>query len=470
MQPKGTRSAFTEVRWDRFSGWTLTIILCLVPLILWLQLHPPSVLIRGDFSSTMRDIGRVTGLIGMVMYALNLIYATRLRFLENLFGGLNRVYIAHHVMGGLALVFLCLHPLFLALRYVSTSIRDAAFLMIPHDMVPVKALFDSNHILHYDVLDQWAIFFGIIAFWGMVILLIFTFFIKLPYRIWLATHKFLGFAFFLAGLHVLFIASDTSRNGALKYYLLTISFLGLAAFVYRTLMGKVFIRQYKYYVDEVKTVAGNVSQLILRPVDKKMDHQPGQFVFIRFLFSGVKDITTEWHPFSISSKPGSDTLQISAKALGDYTGALPKLKKGAIAEIEGAYGKFSYTNYKNKDQIWIAGGIGITPFLSMAKSLPDDGYSIDLYYSVKSESELVEWQELAEIAQSKNGKFRLIPFVADTQKGFLTTDFMLKYSKVFGGKEIFICGPPPMMKSMRQQLKDRGVPNKMIHSEEFAMS
>ena len=110
-----------------------------------------------------------------------------------------------------------LHPLFLALRYVSTSIRDAAFLLIPHDMVPLTALFDSIHNLHFDVLQQWAIFFGIVAFLGMVILLIFTFFIKLPYRVWLATHKFLGFAFFLAGLHVLFISSDTSRNGALKY-------------------------------------------------------------------------------------------------------------------------------------------------------------------------------------------------------------------------------------------------------------
>ena len=157
----------------------------------------------------------------------------------------------------------------------------------------------------------------------------------------------------------------------------------------------------------------------MSPVNQKMDYKPGQFVFIRFLLSGVKELPSEWHPFSISSAPGEDKLAISVKALGDYTNALPKLKQGCIVEIEGAYGKFTYTNFKNRDQIWIAGGIGVTPFTSMAKSLPDDGYSIDLYYSVKSETELVDWEILSGIAQAKKGKFRLIPFVADTQKDFL---------------------------------------------------
>ena len=51
------------------------------------------------------------------------------------------------------------------------------------------------------------------------------------------------------------------------------------------------------------------------------------------------------------------------KALGDYTQSLKNLKPGTIAEIEGAFGKFSYTHYGDSPQIWIAGGIGVTPFL-----------------------------------------------------------------------------------------------------------
>lgn len=278
MQPKNTRSPFTEVQWTKFTGWTLTAILCLLPVIFWFSIHSVSDFFSGNFTSLMLDLGRITGLIGMVMYALNLIYATRLRIFENLFGGLNRVYIAHHVLGGLALIFLCLHPLFLALRYATTSMREAAMLLIPHDLVPISALFDKAHELNFDVTQQWSIFLGIIAFWGLVVLMIFTFFIKLPYKVWLFSHKFLGFAFFLAGLHVFFISSDTSENGLLRYYILGLSALGLLAFIYRTLMPRVLVRTYKYYVDKVVVSGGSVTQLKMRPVKLAMHYKPGQFV------------------------------------------------------------------------------------------------------------------------------------------------------------------------------------------------
>ena len=91
----------------------------------------------------MLAIGRVTGLVGMVMYALNLIYSTRLRFLEHFFGGLNRVYIAHHTLGGLALVLLAIHPLALSLRYITTNLKQAALLLVPNGLAPI--VFDALH-------------------------------------------------------------------------------------------------------------------------------------------------------------------------------------------------------------------------------------------------------------------------------------------------------------------------------------
>lgn len=387
MQPQAKKPILSIVKFD---GWTVTIVLCAISVLLWLRINPVSSLFVGDFSSITLAWGKLTGIVGMVMYALNLIYSTRLKFLEDLFGGLNRVYIAHHILGGLALILLCFHPLFLSLQYVTTSLREAGFLLIPHDLVPVGALFDPGHDLHADVLQQWAVFWGIIAFWGMVVLLVITFFIKLPYQIWLFTHKFLGPAFFLAGLHVLFIRSDTSASALLKYYILFLSLLGLLAFVYRTLMPKILIRRYRYQVTGINIWGSSIAKISLQPFSRAISYKPGQFVFIRFIGSGVKEITNEWHPFSISSSPSGGTLEITAKALGDYSSALSKLTPGTVAEIEGAYGRFTYTNFKNLNQIWIAGGIGITPFLSMAKSLPDAGYSIDLYYSVKNEFKIVK--------------------------------------------------------------------------------
>src|SRR5664279_3039125 len=129
MQPRGDRPIVISFRLEHLLGWGITFLLCFIPVLMWANAHPLST-IHG-FSSIMLNLGRVTGLIGMVMYALNLVYATRLRFLEYLFGGLNRVYIAHHMLGGLALAFLSLHPLFLSLRFVKVSIQQAALLLLP---------------------------------------------------------------------------------------------------------------------------------------------------------------------------------------------------------------------------------------------------------------------------------------------------------------------------------------------------
>lgn len=468
MQPSGDRPVIISFRIEHLLGWGVTILLCLIPVFLYFAAHPISQ-IQG-FAPWMLTIGRLTGLVGMVMYALNLIYATRLRFLEYWFGGLNRVYIAHHLLGGFALIFLAFHPMLLALRYVKTSITQAALLLIPNGLTPINSLWTTSSDYHTTVLVQWGIFLGIIAFWGMVVLLLITFFIKIPYNVWLFTHRFLGFAFFLAGLHVIILSTNASSSTPLKIYVLVMSLLGIIAFIYRSLVGKIIIRKYKYKIIEVVVEAGNVTHLIMEPLGLAMSYKPGQFVFIRILNSGVKGVGKEWHPFSISSSPTDDKLRLSIKGLGDYTNDLVNLKAGATAEIEGAYGKFTYTNIKNKNQIWVAGGIGITPFLSMAKDLPNTDYKIDLYYSVRTSSELMDWRKLNELAVLKKPDFKIYPFVADQQEGFLSANYIEEHSGDLRHKDIFICGPPPMMAAMRKQFKDKGVPGTSIHTEEFGMS
>ena len=467
MQPRGSRQVVISFRLEHLLGWGVTLVLCLIPVLMWAHAHPFST-IHG-FSSIMLNLGRITGLVGMMMFALNLVYSTRLRFLERWFGGLNRVYIAHHLLGGLALVFLALHPIFLSLRYITTNLKQAALILVPNGLTPVSALFNNKSFYHALLVQQWALFFGIVSFWGLVILLLVTFFIKLPYRVWLFTHKFLGLAFFIASLHVLFIQSDTSIFPDIKFYILAFAVIGIAAYIYRTLMGNILIRQYEYQVDEVKVVAGNVAQLRMRPIKDRMSYKPGQFIFISFKDSKSK-LSREWHPFSISSGDKDGYLEVSVKGLGDYTNFLANISPGSSATLEGAYGRFSYNNYKNMNQIWVAGGIGITPFLSMAKSLPESGYKIDLYYSVKTASELIDWDSLYGVAMAKNGNFRVIPYVGDQYKDRLSVDLIEKMSGEITNRDIFICGPPPMMASLKKQFKDKGVPTARIHSEEFGMS
>lgn len=467
MQPSGKRTVIISFRWEHLLGWGVTVLLCIVPVVMWLSTHNLVYIKKPE--QTMLAIGQLTGLIGTVMYALNLFYATRLKFLEYLFGGLNRVYIAHHLLGGLALVMLSFHPLMLAFRFVASDIKQAALLLVPNGIFPLEALVDTQHIYHQSVLQQWAIFFGIIAFWGMVGLLLVTFFIKLPYRIWLFSHKFLGVAFAISAFHILFISSDVAKYPALRIYMLSIVGIGVAAFVYKSILGRIVIRRHSYVVENIATAGGGVVQLKMKPNGTPISYKAGQFVFMRLLNAG-NGISKEWHPFSISSNPKDSQLEISIKALGDYTSKLDGVKPGTIVEVEGAYGRFSYVNYKNTKQIWIAGGIGITPFLSMAKDIKGSDVHADLYYSVKTESELINWDLLYSKAVNSPENLRVIPFIGDKQPNYLDIDYIATMSGDLNDKDFYICGPPAMMQSLKKQLKARGVPGTSIHSEEFGMS
>ena len=152
--------------------------------------------------------------------------------------------------------------------------------------------------------------------------------------------------------------------------------------------------------------------------------------------------------------------------VGDYTSLLKKLTKDTPVKLEGPYGRFCY-HYHGKNQIWIAGGIGITPFLSMAGSLNDPSYNIDLFYSVHNQQEAIYLNELVHISSRIKG-FRVFPFYTEAQ-GRLNAEIVQATVGNLKGKEIFLCGPPPMMKALRSQFNKLKVHNRKIHSEEFQL-
>lgn len=196
-------------------GWVIFIILSLLPILFWFFLKPISVRFI-NLTTTLTSLGQITGLVGMAMFALTLILGGRLKFLENYFGGLNKVYIAHHIFGSIAFVLLLFHPLILAGKFAQVSIRSAALFLLPS--------------------SDWPINFGIIALLLMMLFLVLTFFAKLPYRIWKLSHKFLGFVFFFAVLHSFFIPSDISRDPILKIYMLALAGTSIIAFIYRVIL------------------------------------------------------------------------------------------------------------------------------------------------------------------------------------------------------------------------------------------
>ncbi|TSC86678.1 MAG: putative Ferredoxin--NAD(+) reductase [Microgenomates group bacterium Gr01-1014_16] len=299
----------------------------------------------------------------------------------------------------------------------------------------------------------------------LITLMILTFYINLPYEIWLFSHKFLGAVFFVGGLHSLLIPSDIALYPPLKIYILVIASVSLILHFYRTIFGRFLVRRLTYQVSRVYLPGQEVTQVDLIPIGKSLNFLPGQFIFVRFddpLISG------EVHPFSLCSSPSEPVLSLAAKNLGDYTARLFFLASGVKAKIEGPFGQFSYLTHKNPRQIWIAGGIGVTPFVSMAKSFSSPNYQIDMFYAVKDPAELV-YSDIFQKVAADHPNFRYHPHASATQ-GRLTADLIKKTLGDISDKDIYVCGPPPMMKSLRDQFHKLGLPHWRIYTEEFQIN
>jgi len=146
--------------------------------------------------------------------------------------------------------------------------------------------------------------------------------------------------------------------------------VGTAAYVYRELFFRFFSRrwQYDYSVKAINRLDPRALEVMLAPTARLLPFVAGQFVFVHFGGSA------EWerHPFTVSSAPQERDLRLSIEALGDYTQHLSDtLQPGAPAIVSIAFGLFDYRQ-GTREQVWIAGGIGITPFRSWIRAFPTE--------------------------------------------------------------------------------------------------
>lgn len=387
------------------------------------------------------SLGQVTSLVGYCLYMINFILSSRSKWLDNLFFGLNRTYLSHHLIGISAFLLLLLHPIFIILSYLTVSLDSALYYVLP-------SIKNSPTL------------FGSMALLSTIILLVITLYIKIEYNRWKITHKFLGLGLLFATLHIIFIGSTLSLNFPLRIYFYLLTLAAFVSYIKWTLLGKFLMKKTVYRVFSVVKTSLHV-RLILRPEKEKLQYYPGQFVFVEFPGKGI---LSQSHPFSIASSSDADYIELGIKTVGTYTERIASLKKGEKVLLDGPYGRFSYKYYRNGSLVWIAGGIGVVPFVAMAKELPDNTKAI-LFYSVKDRSEALYFKELVKVSK-QNNKFRLILWESSKRGRFTAKDI----SDILPDAGYFICGPEAMMKSLSKQLLSEGVPYWNIHTEEFSLT
>nr|WP_254151169.1 hypothetical protein [Candidatus Chloroploca mongolica] len=207
-------------------------------------------------------------------------------------------------------------------------------------------------------------------------------------------------------------------------------------------------------------------------MDQPHQFQPGQFVFLAVTRSAV-GLPDEQHPFSISAIVDERSFRLSAKRLGDYTARLADLVPGDEVMVFGSYGTFGARGLATgKAALWIAGGIGITPFLSLLRHLAEGkaAHSGDIRFvwSVRDQADAIYLEEILTLADRlPQVHFHLHVTTTD---GRLTAEGLEAVTGDDGtARRILLCGPTPMMHALKTQFVARGARRSQIINEEFAL-
>jgi len=240
-----------------------------------------------------------------------------------------------------------------------------------------------------------------------------------------------------------------------------------------------------YAVADIRPEAGNVWVLTLKPVGHAgMHFRPGQFAWLTAWKSPVAHVE---HAFSFSSSAQrSEQLEFGIKELGDFTSTMSKLQPGHHVFLEGPFGAFSVDRYPDAQAYaFIAGGIGITPIMSMLRTLADRGdRTLDqspqrpllLIYGNRTWEEVAFRKELEELQERLN--LRIIhvlerpPEDWEDEVGFVTQEMLDRYLPLEERQmtDIFLCGPPPMMDAVTTALLELSIHPKQIHFERFDLA
>ncbi len=418
-------------------GNYIIIALVILNVLVWLVFPP---LDDGRPNFVRQYVGEVIGSTNIILMACSLFLSTRPKWAEPFFGGLDKMYVTHRRTSTTAFLLIFVHVL--TVPITTTNLRLGNYL-------------------------------AMIAFTGIVSIVLITLAPRIPflsilsggtYEGWKNLKRFIGIFFIIAFIHALTIPNPLHALVAITWVQIFFV-IGTVSYLYTELFGRFFKKYQPYMVEAVKHPNASTTEVTLQakknPIKK---HRAGQFLFVRF--SGDRSLN-ESHPFTISSAPSEDVLRLTIKASGDFTRYLfGNLITDVEAIVEGAYGMFDYKT-GGKKQIWVAGGIGLTPFLAFIREMDGNlDQEVDLYYTVRHPEEALFLDEI-QAAAEKNPRLKThIRFSA--VDGSLTVEEMVENA---GGDvrshDIYMCGPLPMVQAFTRKFRDLDVPAEQIHFEEF---
>lgn len=387
-----------------------------------------------------RSVAIVTAWAGTALLVVNLLLMVRQPHLARLLGGLETAYSWHHRSGMTAYLLLLSHPLALALDGWTEAPPLAWEILAPWA-------------------QSWPVWLGWVAIVLLMAGLATTFALHLPYRRWRGFHFALGLGVVLGLAHIYALLAGAA-------WLLWLVALALLALGWRLIASDLGAASSPYRVAAVTHPIEGMIEATLTPSATALSVAPGQFVLVAFGDGAHFRGCGEFHPFTVTGIATDGALKLAIKSLGPCSQRIQGIEPGVQVRVQGPFGSFLGNNTPDTStvpQLWVAGGVGITPFVAALRAHPR-ARPTTLIYLFRQAADAAFLDELTRHAESD--PLLVLDAVAT---GNAPADFahLLQQVDQLDRREVDICGPAPMVNALLPHLRRHGVDTKLIHYERF---
>ncbi|MFZ3482779.1 ferric reductase-like transmembrane domain-containing protein [Sphingomonas sp. 3-13AW] len=432
----------------------LILAFLLVPVLLTLLwavtiwTHP----VEAGFWSVRRIAVYSTGILAIGCLSTGMILAARPTQFEDALGGLDKYYRLHKWLGITGTSLGILHWL---IEILPRNFVRWGWLAAPVRHRPPRSStgFDLFRDLHGP-----AVSVAEPALYAMIALVLIALYKRFPYRFFFKTHRLLAIVYLVLVFHAAILMGPTywlaPVGPVLGLLMAAATVAALTSLFHR--IGKSrratgAIEDVEYHPDS------GVAEVTVRLSTAWPGHSPGQFAYVDF---GDREAP---HPFTISSAWHQDgRLRFGIKKLGDYTRTLPdRVFPGQAVTIEGPYGRFDLRN--GGRQLWIAGGVGIAPFLAGLESLAEEHEraQVDLIYSTRlPDAGLIS--RLVDLTGQTGVTLHVLVTPPDK---LLTLKRLEEMVPDWKTADIWFCGPAGFADALRAPMIAQGLPPGRFHEE-----
>lgn len=227
-------------------------------------------------------------------------------------------------------------------------------------------------------------------------------------------------------------------------------------------------------VETVESLTHDIYRLVLDAT--KLRFRPGQYVDVKI--PGTNGEVGNTRSFSMANLPASGKLEFMIKAYPDgrFSSLLSRgeIEEGHTLTVTGPYGVFTLRRASERPLLFIGGGAGMAPILSLLRALAEEQPEREavFYYGARTPKDLFHLDELSEL-EGRLQNFRFVPALSECEHGEwdgeqgMITDVVVRCEKDLSGMDVYLCGPPPMVDAAIAVLDAGGVPEDRVFYDKF---